>query len=119
MQLQLKKLHTLEGETLESAAIGGARNFNISLHMTIGIEGQAGGDNFTVCVCSPDDLSAEVGAKGTLSGRHRLILNSYDPISIKIALEKIIQKCTRDTFSESAQILSRYFSWEFEDYKTN
>lgn len=48
--------------------------------------------------------------------RHTLITREYNINEIKKIIENYIAKCDGNTWLEVAEKLSRYFSWEYEDY---
>ena len=87
----------------------------INLTFTIGAKSSSGGDNFDLFVCSPEWLLKNMWEPEIV--RHTLIIRKYDIEEIKKIIANYIDKCQSNTWIETAEKLSRYFSWEFEDYK--
>ncbi|WP_392561892.1 immunity 8 family protein [Orbus sturtevantii] len=87
---------------------------SITLSLSIGSSKTDGADYFDLFVCSPEWLSKHQWVPEIL--RHTLIVRKYDLDEITETINKYIEKCTCKTWQETAQKLSRYFAWEFEDY---
>lgn len=86
----------------------------IWVNLRIGPDNQEGADDFQVLVCSIEWLSKNIYEPEIL--RHTLVVRKYDLDEITETINKYIEKCTCKTWEETAQKLSRYFAWEFEDY---
>ncbi|MDF7666327.1 immunity 8 family protein [Orbaceae bacterium ESL0727] len=89
--------------------------FGITLTLSIGPDNEIGSEYFDLFVCTPEWLSKKVWKPELI--RHMLIVRKYDLDEIKDIINKCIETCTCDTWSETAQKLSRYFAWEYEDYQ--
>lgn len=89
--------------------------FGITLTLSIGLSNSNGADYFDVLVCTPEWLSKSVWEPELV--RHMLIVRKYDINEIKDTINHCIEKCTCNTWAETALKLSRYFAWEFEDYQ--
>lgn len=90
--------------------------FSITLNLSIGLADSNGADYFDLLVCTPEWLSKSIWEPKLI--RHMLIVRKYDLDEIKDTINKCIEKCTCDTWLETAQKLSRYFAWEYEDYQS-
>jgi len=88
--------------------------FYITLTLSIGPDDEIGSEYFDLFVCSPEWLCKHQWVPEIL--RHTLIVRKYDLDEITETINKYIEKCTCKTWTETAQKLSRYFAWEFEDY---
>lgn len=84
---------------------------------SIGIAGDDGSDNFTFYVSTPRRLERIVADESQLWGRHLLIVEQFDWVLVRNAIEKICDEVTGDTWDAIASRLSRYGAWEFEDYR--
>jgi Immunity protein 8 len=92
-------------------------NFHVLVSLTIGSEGEAGGSDYSIGVCTPTWLDHHIQNRGPLSGRHLLIVNRFDAAEIRAHIEKIISQCEREDPAEANAVLGRFFAWEFEDYQ--
>ncbi|WP_431512911.1 Imm8 family immunity protein [Variovorax sp. DAIF25] len=78
-------------------------------------DGEAGSNLFYVKVATPEALRRR--AKGFLIAGHRvLVIEKFDHEQLRLAIEDILEKCTRDTWEASSAALQRYFAWEYEDF---
>ncbi|WP_208511361.1 Imm8 family immunity protein [Variovorax paradoxus] len=78
-------------------------------------DGEAGSNLFYVKVATPEALRRR--AKGFLIAGHRvLVIEKFDHEQLRLAIEDILEKCTRDTWEASCAALQRYFAWEYEDF---
>jgi len=93
----------------------GIEDLAINLTVTIGVKDSSGGDNFDLFVCSPEWLLKNIWDPEIV--RHTLIIRKYDIEEIKKIITTYMEKCKSNTWLETAEKLSRYFAWEFEDYK--
>jgi len=90
-------------------------DFSISITFTIGEEETEGGDLFLVNACAPKWLSKNVNEG--LWGRHILIVEKYDPHIIASFVNSHIERIEESSWIESAEKISRFMQWEFEDYQ--
>lgn len=82
----------------------------------IGPKGEEGEESFDVFVCSPEWLTDELKREPIVSGRSRLIMSAFDCDVVEAYVRKQIAFAAGKTWSEVAAKLSRWSSWEFEDY---
>jgi hypothetical protein len=92
-------------------------NFHVTVSLTIGGEGDTGGSDYSLGICTPTWLDHNIQNTGPLSGRHLLIVNRFDAVEIRASIEKIIRQCERENPAETNTVLARFFAWEFEDYQ--
>jgi len=90
--------------------------FGITLTLSIGPDNEIGSEVSDLFVCTPEWLCKHQWLPELI--RHMLIVRKYDFDEIKDTINKCIEKCTCDTWLETAQKLSRYFAWEYEDYQS-
>ncbi|GAA5105629.1 immunity 8 family protein [Orbus sasakiae] len=88
--------------------------FGIMLSLSIGSSESNGADYFNLFVCSPGWIDKNQWIPEIL--RHTLIIRKYNLDEITGIINKYIEQCSCKTWAETAQKLSRYFAWEFEDY---
>jgi Immunity protein 8 len=114
---KLKLLMTFDGRDIEDFCPEIPHNFHVLLHLTIGPSNQDGGDDFSLAVCTPTWIEHHVSSEGRAEwGRHLLIVNRFDGRQLKATIERKITSCGRSDWPATAEVLSRHFAWEFEDY---
>ena len=103
------------------------KEFCVLVDLCIADKEMDGGEIFSLVVCSPKWFENNVLkpepkhptheriAKYAF-GRHHLFLEEYDAEEIQTAVSEIVSRAKGKDWSEVALYLSRYFSWEFEDY---
>lgn len=89
--------------------------FTLLVSISIGLLDEAGINYFQVNVCTPEWFCKHQWVPELM--RHTMIVRKYDLDEITATINKCIEECTCDTWLETAQKLSRYFAWEFEDYQ--
>ncbi|ULJ68909.1 immunity 8 family protein [Wielerella bovis] len=88
-------------------------NFCILLILKIGFAGKTSMDTFNVAVCSPKWLAHHLDKPQ--SGRHMIIIQSFDFPELLILIKRILNQCQAETESLAIQKITRYFAWELED----
>ncbi|SET47229.1 immunity 8 family protein [Thorsellia anophelis] len=89
--------------------------FGLWFRLCVGPEDQIGGHDFHVLICTPEWLCKNHWEPELI--QHMLLVRKYDLDEITETINKCIENCTCDTWIETAQKLSRYFAWEYEDYQ--
>lgn len=84
-----------------------------------GPEGGRGEESFDILVCTPQWLASEVQSRGAMSGRHLLVVESFDSDEIRAFLQEYANGCAGSSWDEVALKLSRLGRWEFEDYNAD
>jgi Immunity protein 8 len=113
---EVKKIHTVEMDDLESHVPENLEKFCVSVRAMVGPRGGDGEDSFDINVCSPKWLEEQVERHGFVLGRHYLFVPEYDPAKIRKIITKHIERFTGDSWKEVAEKVSRIGFWEFEDY---
>lgn len=91
--------------------------FDLAISLDIGIENEIGHEIFQVSVITPKWLIANCKDNEIFIPRHYLIILQYDYQEIVKKLNQICVECAGVDWNECSSKLSRYFSWEFEDYR--
>jgi Immunity protein 8 len=118
MKAVLKKLISLEIEDkLELFWPSDIHDFGTWIKLMIGPDDEVGTEYFDIFVCTPAWLKAEAVKNGAVWGHHMLIVNKYDLDDIKAKISWRIDRCSGNTWSETALNISQYAAWEFEKYK--
>lgn len=104
-------------DDLKNYTPGNPDNFEVSITMNIGIEGEEGADNFQVTFCTPKWLQENCKESEIFIPRHNLIVQKYDYPAFINRLNEICKMCEGKNWDECSDKLSRYFLSEFEDYK--
>lgn len=113
----LKSIFLFAEESFEAFAPETPHNFHVLASLTIGYEGEAGGSDYSVGICTPTWLNHHIQKTGPLSGRHLLVVNRFDAEEIRSAIKEIIAQCERENYTETNAMLGRFFAWEFEDFQ--
>ncbi|MAG68035.1 MULTISPECIES: immunity 8 family protein [Pseudomonas] len=114
MRVELKGISADEVD-IHSYAPDDPECFFITLRLRIGPEGDNGGDDFEVFVCTPTWLQNNVWEP--MWGRHFLIVKEFNYQLIVDAIIKAISQYEGVGWSEIACKLARLYAWEFEDYQ--
>lgn len=96
------------------------RNFAISLSIDLGEKGRSkdqGSDKFGLLVATPSALAKLPCQEGVIVDRPILIIEEYNWSKIWSNVEGKVEKCSGSTWNECGALLSRYFQWEYDDYK--
>lgn len=91
------------------------RNFCLWLTLSIGPEDLDGSHLFQVGLCTVTWLSHKLSAEHIFSLKNMILVEEFDFQFIKKKLFEIVTDSQRPSWDESTQVLSRYFSWEFEN----
>lgn len=75
-----------------------------------------GEESFNVVVCSPKWFEEQLDAGEVRSARHHLMTSRYDWPEIERAIQRFVDECEADTWTEVALRLGRVGRWESEDY---
>lgn len=116
MKAELKNMHSPDVD-LDSYWPDDPENFGFLLQAMIGPEGQDGEESFDLQVCTPDWLKSNYSKKDIVSGRHILIVFSYDLTSVKNHITGYCRRLESENWLGLANKLNRLGRWEFEDYE--
>ncbi|WP_392566214.1 immunity 8 family protein [Utexia brackfieldae] len=90
-------------------------SFRILVTLFIGPKESNSINYFDLTICSTQYLDKQIYKPEIL--RHMLVVRKFNLDEIKNEINACIEKCNSNTWEETAQKLSRYFAWEFEDYQ--
>lgn len=113
----LKYIQVHTGQTCEDFSPEITDNFWCTFDFGVGPNNEEGHHDYSVQVGTPRAFDHAIQNQGPMWGRHYIIVNEYDAALIKSVIEQKIEECARETWEETYQILSRYFKWQYEDYK--
>ncbi|OUS24554.1 hypothetical protein A9Q99_24330 [Gammaproteobacteria bacterium 45_16_T64] len=68
-------------------------------------------------VATPSGLAEMEETEGVVVDGHLLVVNEYDWKLIWNNIENKVSKCDARTWIACGEWLTRYFDWEFENYK--
>jgi hypothetical protein len=89
------------------------------LDLTSGLPNQAGGDNFQVCVATPEGLAStrhQMKPRGS-SVPHPIVVRPYTWAAVLEQLDIRIRDCAGETWLDAQEKLRRVFVWEYEGMK--
>jgi len=120
MRLNEIKQIDIGGDLLEDYSPKDEECFFEWLTISIGIKGEAGAVYYNLLVCTPDWLKKELKSTSVQWGRHKLIINKFDPDLIKKEIDnkllKLLNQFDNDNDVSFSEKIGRYAHWEFEDY---
>lgn len=115
---KIKDIKSSDIDELENYTPETPDNFEVSISLDIGMENEKGADIFQVTFCTPKWLGENCKESEIFIPRHNLIVQKYNYSAFVKKLNEICQMCEGKNWDECVLKLSRYFLWEFEDYKT-
>lgn len=95
-----------------------AADFCFQVRVIAGPSDGPGDGSFDMTVCTPEWLGQAAGTE-FYSGRHHLLVNAdfFTVAGLEAWVEARLRAADRDSWTEVAQVLSRWAYWEFEDHK--
>jgi len=117
MRAELKELHSPDVHDLATFVPDDPARFCVLIQLIAGPEGEPGEESFDVVVCTPAWLSDQVRAHGPFSGRHHLVVETFDWPVLREYFANLVRGCEGRDWREVATKLSRHGAWEFEDYR--
>lgn len=112
MELSVEVL-TSEMEPIASYKPLDSTCFTLAVRLVVGEYNKPGRDTFDLEVCTPSWLVEECRITYAQVGRHRLLVDHFDPARITTFLRSYCNECAGDDWSEK---IGRIARWEFEDY---
>lgn len=94
-----------------------AERFALAVTASIGPAGDEGTEQFLFTVCSPSWLAGQELPKGFAFQRHTLVVERWNLDLVERAIADLCRRAEGETWTEIATKLSRFGSWEFEDYR--
>jgi Immunity protein 8 len=89
--------------------------FGVLLQAMFGPSDSPGEESFDIVVCNPKWIERRTH-EGIFSGRHHLIVASFDYEVIRRFLLTYAEQCCAKTWQQVGEKLARIGKWEFEDY---
>jgi len=86
------------------------------LVLTVGMDGERGGNYFYTTLATPESLRKHCHGY-MLAANRTLVVSHFDLPLLTAHVQDIVRSCSRDSWAESCEALTRYFDWEFEDYR--
>ena len=114
MKAKIKNVLCTDVENLESYQ--GTGSYCIGVQISLGLDNQEGADTYSVEVCSAQYLQ-ETYEDSIINLRHTILMNDFSYPKFIDFIEKTFCTLEGEDWNELALKLSRYGSWEFEDYK--
>jgi hypothetical protein len=93
-------------------------NFSISMRAMIGPAEEAGSDSFDLWVCTPAWLATTLEKESCVWGTHTMVVECYDPLIIRSAIERFISACSGSDWTDLARKLNEMAKWEFDSYQS-
>jgi hypothetical protein len=102
--------------------------FELWVTLSIGSSDENGSTLYELCICTPKWLERRFEKcankkKDVQWGRHLLIVASFEPETIKLAikqkLQEIVDRHPNDNGVELSKKFARYAHWEYEDFDSS
>lgn len=89
----------------------------LNMSMEIGEKGDEASNIFLFTLATPEGIrrNLEKSGKNYKFGRFYLIVKQYDWKAIEKIIQEKVKSCQSDSWEECVRLLSRDFSWEYED----
>lgn len=116
MNAALKDLYSPDIYDLSNFSPGSPDNFCILFQALVGLKTTEGEESFDIQVCTPQWFLSNLKEDDVVSGRHFLIVLTFDFERIYNRIKELIESCNGNNWVEIAEKVSRIGHWEFEDY---
>ncbi|WP_249901844.1 Imm8 family immunity protein [Paenibacillus sp. PK3_47] len=93
------------------------KDFCVSVVLDVGSEKVHGADQFYATLATANGLKAFFTDEAAIAIRGLLLVKSFDISLIKAEIQKILDRCSKDTWEETAVSINRFFPWEFDESK--
>ena len=93
-----------------------ATDFGLSLRAMIGPADGEGVESFTITVCTPGWLAAQMCDGDMRAGTHTIFVKSYNYPALLRFIERAVQRVEAPTWRELAAKLDFLGHWEFAKY---
>jgi hypothetical protein len=117
MRPRIRTISTVTHEDLDSFHPEDITNFETTVRLMIGAEGEEGEESFDISVCALDWLNDQCEELGYFFLRKRLIVSHWNPDLIRLFISKRISTLTAESWQDMAAKRSEFAGWEFEDYR--
>ena len=119
MKLEIRDYHSVDVDQVWNWKPSADEDVYFHLEIEVAETGQEGGTLFQMVVATPKGLSWFAQQyKQPIPDRGLLILDQYSWQTVLARLERIVERCTQESWKESIECLSRYFLWEYESVRT-
>lgn len=88
-------------------------NVRVLLEVFVGPADGPGEERFAFEVLSTNALAANMGASEVVFGLHKIIVKNFEWVSVKGAVEKVVERASGETWDELAASIGRFGQWEF------
>lgn len=117
MRCALRRLHSPDAYDLATYSPPDPAHFGVLVQAMIGPLGGPGEESFDFVLCTPSWLASEVRERGLVWGQAHVIVDTYDYVLLRSAVEDACRTATGQDWDAIATMLGRKFRWEFEDYR--
>jgi hypothetical protein len=117
MQAELRSLFSVSLPSGPNEMPENPRDCWIVMQADIGYEGGEGTDNFTFYVTTPAFLQRIVDTEAYQLGRGLVVVKQFNWTVVEELTRRLCADARGESWLVIAQMLSRNFLWEFEDYQ--
>jgi len=115
MKASLRYLHFPDVDSPEENLPSVPDHLPIPMQAMIGPRDSEGEESFEFIVCTPRWIETKVGELKHLFGRHLLIVDRYDYVTIARAIEGLCNIHDAPDWPSLASRLGEYGAWEFHE----
>jgi hypothetical protein len=117
VRASLRRLHSPDAWDLRTFQPADPLNFGILVQAMVGPPDGPGEESFDFILCTPQWIAHELERDDVVWGRARLIVSGYSHEALERTVLKLCQRIEGKDWTEVAERLSRWTTWEFEDYR--
>ncbi|RZM06050.1 MAG: hypothetical protein EOO88_53955 [Pedobacter sp.] len=92
-------------------------DISLRICVEVGEKNEIGSNNFYFTLSSPEALKKKESSEYFLVKNRTIIVGYFDYKLLYAGVEKIVAECCGESFEESCLQLTRYFDWEYEDFR--
>jgi hypothetical protein len=115
MHPELKGFDCIDHDPIEDWIPSGDEVVNYHLCLHIGSRDEVGADYFNVQVVTPQSINSQ--NLGSSLSKRSLVINPYSWSAVRERVESVLSECIGSDWSQCADLLSKHFHWEFENYQ--
>jgi len=119
MSLTVRSLHSPDVDDLARWVPDDPQDVLLLVELEIGQGPGSGADLFQIVVATPRGLDRyrRVRPNPIVFDRGLLVMSAYSCGRFREWLARTVARCDAGNWAESVQLLRRFFSWQYDDYR--
>ena len=94
-----------------------SEDISLRICVEVGEKNEIGSNNFYFTLASPEALKKRESKEYFIVKNRTIIVEYFDYKLLCEGVEKIVAECSGESFEDSCLQLTRYFDWEYEDFR--